>query len=540
MTTKLIVKEFVFKPSENFGPGLVERTLPGTWPSFLNTYGVWPNYSGNVESHILNFSWTPVKGGVYTFTATCDNSFRWELAHAMVNFGPPTLAQFITRGSNQTYQPKSWWPGVVTTARNQQNSEAYSQVLGGDSWQTVYSTVPRTNVAGGGLYGTSATYVTSEFISGNDGQGPVRMRFHVRNDGGPAAIAATITNSDGVVEWHTRQGYTDNSTGRYLNTSFPFDCSVTVHAWGAGGGAGGSDGRTNGGAGASGSYNTTTFSVERGDTLEVCVGQGGRGGVGSQGGAPGGTAGKSRTNFDSDSTKSFNGGQGGSAGSVPSSGGGGGGGGASVVIHNNVIKCVAFGGGGGGGAGNDGNSASNIERRTATATYNATGVAGTDYRGENGQSKSGDGGGGGAGGGGYPGGQGSAVFSGDASGYAGQSGGNFPTNTYSTGSGSIYYASGFGTGATGNSEFGANGRVVLEITPLSLMSVKDSGEWKQISNAYTKVGGAWKDINTVYIKVDGVWKEVDGSGQFGGDFGLTATTTNYGLVTRSFNPTDGG
>ena len=522
MTTKLIVKEFVFKPSENYGPGVVPRTLLGTWPSFLNEYGVWPNYSESVENHILNFSWTPVKGGVYTFTATCDNSFRWELAHAMVNFGAPI----------GTIQPKSWWPGVVTTARNQQNSEDYSQVLSGSSWQTVFSTVPRTN--------TESSFVTSEFIAGNDGQGPVRMRFHVRNDGGPAALAATITNSDGVVEWHTRQGYTDNSTGRYVNTSFPFDCSVTVHAWGAGGGAGGSDGGTQGGPGALGSYNTETFAVERGDTLEVCIGQGGRGGVGSQAGAPGGSGGKSRTNFDSDSTKSFNGGKGGTAGPTPSSGGGGGGGGASVVIHNNVIKCVAFGGGGGGGAGNDGNGSGQTARRTATTTNNATGVSGSDYRGENGQVKEGDGGGAGAGGGGVPGGQGGAVMSSDASAYAGQSGGNFPTNAYSTGSNTTYYKSGFAGAGIGSGTNGQDGRVVLEIRPLALMSVKDSGEWKQISNAYTKVGGAWKDVDTVYVKVNGIWREIEGSGQFKDDFTLDPNTTNYGTLTRGFNPIDGG
>ena len=52
----------------------------------------------------------------------------------------------------------------------------------------------------------------------------------------------------------------------------------------------------------------------------------------------------------------------------------------------------------------------------------------TDYRGENGQSKSGDGGGGGGGGGGYLGGQGGATYAGDSTAFAGQCGGIYPTN----------------------------------------------------------------------------------------------------------------
>ncbi|CAB4133712.1 Interleukin-like EMT inducer [uncultured Caudovirales phage] len=49
-----------------------------------------------------------------------------------------------------------------------------------------------------------------------------------------------------------------------------------------------------------------------------------------------------------------------------------------------------------------------------------------DYRGQNGQPKGGDGGGAGGGGGGYGGGIGGAVYPGDATAYAGQTGGNFP------------------------------------------------------------------------------------------------------------------
>jgi len=531
MTTKLITKEFLFKPSDNFKSGVVNRTLD-VWPGFLNNYGVWPNYSNNVENHILNFSWTPVKGGVYTFTATCDNSFRWELSNALVYTGP--ISSFGPQTTPR--RPTGFWPGFVTRV-NQQNNIDYREVLRGNSWQTVESVIPKTVLPGNvsqsrglGLVGDTP----SEFIAGNGGMSSVRMRFHVRNDGGPAALAASITNSDGEVEWHTRQGIVDNSTGRWRQDSFPYQAEITVHAWGAGGGAGGSDGGTIGGPGAPGSYNTTTFTIQRGDSLEICIGTGGRGGVGSQAGAPGGAGGSSRKNFNDNYYETFSGGKGGTAGPIPSSGGGGGGGGATVVLVNDALKLVAFGGAGGGGAGNDGNGSAQTARRTATTTNNATGVSSIDFRGENGQTKSGDGGAGGGGGGGYPGGQGGAVHPGDTSAYPGQSGGNYPANAYSTGANTAHYKAGYAGAGVGSGTNGQDGRVVIEIRPVSLMTVKNSGEWKPISNAYTKVSGDWKEITEVYTKINGQWKANEGVG-VQEDFPLTPSTAYYGTDVRTYS-----
>ncbi|NBV95911.1 MAG: hypothetical protein EBR90_03875, partial [Actinobacteria bacterium] len=162
-----------------------------------------------------------------------------------------------------------------------------------------------------------------------------------------------------------------------------------------------------------------------------------------------------------------------------------------------------------------------------------TGLPATDYRGENGQAKGGDGGGAGGGGGGYPGGQGGQVYPGDASGYAGQCGGNFPVFSATTGTNTAYYKDGFSAGGNRGSGTGQNGRVFLLIEPISLVSVKVAGEWEQVHEAFVKVGGAWRDIDTIYIKIDDAWRELNGAGQ--GDIALTGNTQNYGTSTRSFS-----
>ena len=70
--------------------------------------------------------------------------------------------------------------------------------------------------------------------------------------------------------------------------------------------------------------------------------------------------------------------------------------------------------------------------------------------------------------------------------------------------------------------------------PTSLISLKDSGEWKQISSAQTKVSGTWKDVDTVYVKVDGKWRRAEGSGLGADDIPLSANTNDYGRVARAF------
>lgn len=148
--------------------------------------------------------------------------------------------------------------------------------------------------------------------------------------------------------------------GRYQVT-MPFRANITVHAWGGGGGGGGDDtGSPWGGTGAHGLYNTTNLVVNKGDLLEVFVGKGGLGGGSINGSSPGGSGGPSRTNVNGNNAFSFNGGTGGTSGSIPSGGAGGGGGGASGVILNNVPVLVAGGGGGAGGAGDGGASQGQI------------------------------------------------------------------------------------------------------------------------------------------------------------------------------------
>jgi len=408
--------------------------------------------------------------------------------------------------------------------------------LHGSSWATVESRVlqvftdPRaTNQS-----------VPAEFVPGQR----VEMRVQVRNDGGPAAFAGRIHHVEsGTVEWHSRMDVVDASTGRYVNSDFPFACTMNVHGWGAGGGHGGTDNQS-GGDGANGSYNTKSITIESGDTVEVIVGTRGTVGIGGLI-PPIGRGGSSRINVDSTSSKSFSGGNGGQG---ILAGSGGGGGGASVIMVNGVVQFVAGGGGGGGGAGiafPEGGSNFSVPNWEGIITRHdpwsdadpndrASGAS-TDYRGANGQNGS-FGGGGGGGGGGLPGGTGGRYLGGDTTAYPGQSGGNYPANSFSDGKNTQYYKKGFarGGGYDGAGQSGENGRVVLELVPTSLISVKDSGDWKPVTTAYTKVSGTWKEVDTVYVKKDGTWRKVEGSGLDAADIAINPNTNDYGRVARSY------
>ena len=325
--------------------------------------------------------------------------------------------------------------------------------------------------------------------------------------------------------------------GRY-QTTLPVDASITAHIWGGGGGGGGNDAFSRGGRGSPGLYNTLSFTASAGDTLEVAVGQRGGGGKGDlRGGPPGGVGGDSRTNIDSNSTLSLNGGKGGRAGIGGASGAGGGGGGASVVLLNGTPILIAGGGGGGSGAGLAGTPRSGRTLQfgpDAAITYNAIGKTPADYRGETGENKGGDGGGGGAGGGGYPGGLGGlTTFRGDQNGDPGQTGGNLPANAASTGVGTLYYKSGFAGGGSSGGGNGQDGLVVLEIEPVGILSTKVSGQWKQVPEIFVKVSGAWKIVSEVQTKVDGTWRKVEDSGR--GDIELPSVSGNYGTVSRAFD-----
>ena len=509
MSTQKVIKEFTYDRFPNGTVGLVNRTLD-VWPSFLNTYGVWPNYGNAVETHRLTFYWTVSQGGTYTFTGTCDNSFTWSIENA----------RMLSSSVRNTFS---------------------GQVLSGKSWQTVVSNIPvLPNYQYNNRYPPINHPQPIRFSAGQR----IKMTINVRNDGGPAAFGGTITNSSGAVEFHTRQSITDTSTGRYANT-FPFDASVTAHVWGGGGGGGGNDAYSRGGRGSPGLYNTLSFVVSAGDTLEVAVGERGGGGNGDlRGGPPGGVGGNSRTNIDSNSTLSLNGGKGGRAGISGASGAGGGGGGASVVLVNGTPILIAGGGGGGGGAGLFGRLLGNSPVFDAAITYNAIGKTPADYRGENGQDKIGDGsprmpssgndgGGAGAGGGGYPGGEGGSTAMSDRNGGPGETGGNLPANAASTGVGTLYYKSGVAGGGSSGGGNGQDGRIVLEIEPVGIVSTKVSGEWKQVPEIFVKVSGAWKTVSEAQTKVDGTWRKVEDSGR--GDIELPIASGNYGTVVRTYS-----
>lgn len=357
------------------------------------------------------------------------------------------------------------------------------------------------------------------------------LKFVVSNAGDVAGIAVTISNSSDTLIWDTRTYALvtpDPDTGRYTLT-MPFNGSVTMHLWGGGGGGGSGDYGGPGGKGSPGLYNMHTVNFIKGNVIEVALGSGGQPGVS---GRPqiGGAAGKGRINIDSQSSKSFNGGIGGNG---PVSGAGGGGGGATAVLVDGQVVAVAGGGGGGGGAGTSSNGKNaSIENNVMTQSG-----AGTDWRGENGQSRGTDGGTGGGGGGGYPGGEGGNCNSGDSGADAGQTGGNFPTSTAQTGTNSQYYVSDIAAGGSSTSS-GKPGYAVLIFTPevdyAAISAVKVAGTWRQVTAAYVKVSGAWRTITNSYVKQNGVWRTIRSTG----DKTLTeftGQTTDYGSVARTHN-----
>ena len=202
-------------------------------------------------------------------------------------------------------------------------------------------------------------------------------------------------------------------------------------------------------------------------------------------------------------------------------------------------------------------------------------VAG-DKRGENGQDVASNdaGGGGGGGGGGYPGGQGGANRAGSkslgwhygfsdfgATGFYGECGGNFPVYAATTGSTTEYYDARYAQGGAGGAGAqlrvsyntlpgrgglvgtinyfpasvgtpGTDGRVVLIVEPIGLMSVKAGGEWKAISNVYYKVSGAWKPVTELFYKLNDEWKQITGGGLIPTP---TENTQDYGTNTRPYS-----
>ncbi len=205
----------------------------------------------------------------------------------------------------------------------------------------------------------------------------------------------------------TAGSVTYTSSGTF---TVPNNCrTLTIKAWGAGGGGGGP---LKSGVGAGGGYAVKTISsgLTSGETFSFTIGSGGtRGGTGTGGGGAGGNSGGtggSASASGSDGSGATAGGTGGTPNSTGGSGGngkfgggggggggggagelGGGGGGSTLVVRSTgAVNFVEAGGGGGGGSG--GNSGSGD---------GGAGGGGCSANGGNGTSTGTKGGGGGGG-----------------------------------------------------------------------------------------------------------------------------------------------
>ena len=210
-----------------------------------------------------------------------------------------------------------------------------------------------------------------------------------------------------------------------------------------------------------------------------------------------------------DSSLSYSGGYGGTAGPRGSSGAGGGGGGATLLFKNSTLLAVAGGGGGGGGGG-----------------YNSSPVQGQDApgdrgqepgttAGQNGTTRAGDGGGGGGGGGGFKGGNGGITPGGDSGGYAGVYGDSTGTVTYAPvgltpGGANLPRYNGTGGRGGVNTTSGSNGYAVLEFEPVSVQ-VNLNGTWIPVQKTYVKIGNTWTASKATFIKANGVWTPLIGT-----------------------------
>ena len=47
---------------------------------------------------------------------------------------------------------------------------------------------------------------------------------------------------------------------------------------------------------------------------------------------------------------------------------------------------------------------------------------------------------------------------------------------------------------------------------INVGNVKIGGDWKDISNIYTKVSNAWKEVTAAYVNIGGAWKPLFNSG----------------------------
>jgi len=337
-------------------------TLPGTYPGFLNAYGIW---NSGMSGDVFDQTWSVYfpTTGLYVITATADN------AHSIYIDG-----NTVNTGSN--------W-GIVVTTTYSVTQGIHSVRVYAEDWG-----MP-----------ASVGVVISEGYDYTTGQ-----VFTTRNPNGigtasSATVAGRTVNNAGGFGTNvgqvsiTAHGTTTYSTaGVYTYTVPTGTTSVSIAVTGAGGGGGGSDSAGPGGPGGAGTTVSGTLSVTGGDVLTLYIGGGGGAGGGGQG-TGAGAAGISQD------PGGYAGGRGGNSGPNRGPSGGGAGGGAVTTLWKNGTRLVVAGGGGGGGGGSWNRSAyPGLTNTGGSGSIN--GAAGVDF--------SGDGGGGGGGGGGVDGGYGGA------------------------------------------------------------------------------------------------------------------------------------
>ena len=329
MTGKLIKKEYVLQPRFET---LTPRTDP-RWGSFQNTYAVWTSSRSVVESITIRRS-IQLQQGYYYVVGTVDNSGSVVVNGTRINLFP--FNSSISRTN------------LGTSTRIYHNGGLMDIVINASN--------------AGDVAGVAVTI--SQEIS--------ETVMIVQSSRGITSVGV------GDIAWSTRTAGT-NPVGRYVFTA-AFPASITAHVWGAGGSGGagydssyyaGTSGPP-GGNGSPGLYNTTTFTVETGDVVEVFLGSAGlpstvlQGAMYDGGNTPGGLGGASRVLVGGQATQSYNGGRGGVGGRLAMNytgpggnlwnkagggTGGGGGGGASGILVNDSPVIIAGGGGGGGGSG---------------------------------------------------------------------------------------------------------------------------------------------------------------------------------------------
>lgn len=273
--------------------------------------------------------------------------------------------------------------------------------------------------------------------------------------------------------------------------------SITVKAWGAGGGGGAGNGGTgSGGNGGGGGFTKGVFTTTPGESLDVLVGTGGSAASGANRGGNGGgySALKRSSTFLVEAAGGGGGGGGrgtgvggaggaggGTTGLAGTAGTGGGGGGGTAAAGGSAGTAGTGGTAGSTGAANAGGNAGGSGTNCNTSVAGVRGGAGgTGGGGAGGNAASCSGGGGGGGGRFGGGGGGSASASGTRRGGGGGGGSSLidasassPANTAGSGqragSNSDVDNSGAGAGGNGNPTFtsataGADGRVVISYT----------------------------------------------------------------------------